>query len=120
MTGSGWECLACVEAARKVFGDNVRPIGGGGVLSGMLTTTRSTAIAASRSVDAPIVRQVDAKTGAVFRPVTLLAAYQVIDHEAGEVARLTRVVGGGACGAGQHRGLAGVDCGNATAGGVRV
>jgi ribosomal protein L37AE/L43A len=34
MTGTGWECLACVEAARKVFGDNVRPIGGGGVLSG--------------------------------------------------------------------------------------
>jgi hypothetical protein len=45
-------------------------------------------------VDAPIVRQVEAKTGAVFRPVTLLAAYQVIDHEAGEVARLQELLVG--------------------------
>jgi uncharacterized coiled-coil DUF342 family protein len=45
-------------------------------------------------VDAPIVRQVEARTGAVFRPVTLLAAYQVIDHEAGEVARLQELLVG--------------------------
>jgi hypothetical protein len=34
MTGTGWECVNCVNAAKAVFGDNVRPIGGGGVLSG--------------------------------------------------------------------------------------
>jgi ribosomal protein L37AE/L43A len=34
MTGSGWECINCVNAARAVFGPGVRPIGGGGVLSG--------------------------------------------------------------------------------------
>jgi hypothetical protein len=34
MTGNGWECARCVAEAKKVFGDNVRPIGGGGVLSG--------------------------------------------------------------------------------------
>lgn len=39
-------------------------------------------------VDAPLIRSVEAKTGAVFRPVTLLAAYQIIDHKAEDLERL--------------------------------